>query len=325
MLLSRGHNGKRIFLNAAFENFEQRNHPSIEIFNNKFLLEVFKRLPSGKETSVCACVSKRWLTLLCTVHKDEIAESNGYLARSLLVAIVVRTSNRGDLTKLSIRGNNLRHSVTYIGLKDISRGSPTLKEHSLWNVSYVGDEGLSQSARECHLSEKLDLFQCPRNRGPDCSSSLERKILDVVNECRMTNSSMTHPCDPNLVPSWKRSFDILGALKFVPWMLNSFIQAHPPSRVRLKVYEFSRILPDTLKFELVPHEDIWESLFNNHIPSKEDIGVYFFASEKERFERYIALVKSICSKDLVMRTLINDDELLILASTALGNDSQNIA
>lgn len=165
MLLSRGHNGKRIFLNAAFENFEQRNHPSIEIFNNKFLLEVFKRLPSGKETSVCACVSKRWLTLLCTVHKDEIAESNGYLARSLLVAIVVRTSNRGDLTKLSIRGNNLRHSVTYIGLKDISRGSPTLKEHSLWNVSYVGDEGLSQSARECHLSEKLDLFQCPRNRG----------------------------------------------------------------------------------------------------------------------------------------------------------------
>lgn len=82
--------------------------------------------------------------------------------------------------------------------------------------------------------------------------------------------------------NFRRSFDILGALKFVPWMLNSFIQAHPPSRVRLKVYEFSRILPDTLKFELVPHEDIWESLFNNHIPSKEDIGVYFFASEKER-------------------------------------------
>lgn len=81
---------------------------------------------------------------------------------------------------------------------------------------------------------------------------------------------------------FRRSFDILGALKFVPWMLKSFIQSHPPSRVRRKMYEFSHILSDTLKFELVPHEDIWGSLFNNHIPSKEDIGVYFFASEKER-------------------------------------------
>ncbi|WMV07660.1 hypothetical protein MTR67_001045, partial [Solanum verrucosum] len=102
-----------------------------------------------------------------------LKESNGYLARSLvgrkvtivkLVAIAVGTSNRGGLTKLSIQGNNLCRGVTYIGLKDISRGSPTLREHSLWNVSSVGDEGLSEIAHECHLLEKLDLFQCPRNR-----------------------------------------------------------------------------------------------------------------------------------------------------------------
>ncbi|XP_055815256.1 uncharacterized protein LOC129885061 [Solanum dulcamara] len=105
-------------------------------------------------------------------------------------------------------------------------------------------------------------------------------------------------------------------------MLNNCIQAHPPSRVRRKVYEFSCLLPDTLKFERVPHGDIWESLFNNHIPGKEDIGLYFFTSEKERFKRYFALVEFMRSKDLVMRTLINDVELLILASTTLCSDSQ---
>ncbi|KAG5595637.1 hypothetical protein H5410_036869 [Solanum commersonii] len=42
--------------------------------------------------------------------------------------------------------------------------------------------------------------------------------------------------------------------------------AHPPCRVRRKVYEFSGLLPDTLKLELVPHGDIWPSLFNNDCP-----------------------------------------------------------
>ncbi|KAH0729408.1 hypothetical protein KY289_000596 [Solanum tuberosum] len=232
MLLSCGQNGKSICVTTAFENFEQRNHPSIEIFINKFLLVVFKRLPSGRETSVCACISKQWLTLLSSVHKDEIKKSNRYLARSLvgrkvtivkLVDIAVGTSNRGGLTKLSIRGNNLYRGVTYIGLKDIYRGSPTLREHSLWKVSSVGDKGLSEIAHECHLLEKLDLFQCPRNRGPDGSTGLEHRSPDAVNECRMMNSSTTHPCDPNFVPSWKSSFDILGALEFVPGMLNSYI------------------------------------------------------------------------------------------------------
>ncbi|WMV34677.1 hypothetical protein MTR67_028062 [Solanum verrucosum] len=101
-----------------------------------------------------------------------------------------------------------------------------------------------------------------------------------------------------------------------------YLKAHPLSRVRRKVYEFSGFVPDTLEFELVPHGDIWESLFNNHIPSKEDIGLYFFASEKKRFERYIALVKFMRSKDLLMRMLINDVELFILVSTALCSDSQ---
>ncbi|WMV07656.1 hypothetical protein MTR67_001041 [Solanum verrucosum] len=84
--------------------------------------------------------------------------------------------------------------------------------------------------------------------------------------------------------NWEKEgcFDILGSLEFVPGMLNSYILAHPPSIVRRKVYEFSGLLPDTVKSELDHRGNNWESLFNNHIPGKEDIGLYFFSSEKER-------------------------------------------
>ncbi|KAH0729406.1 hypothetical protein KY290_000538 [Solanum tuberosum] len=109
----------------------QKNHTTIEIHYDKYLFEVFRCLPSGQETSVCACVSKRWLILLRNIPKDDIEKSNGYLARSLvnrkstdvrLTAIAIGTANRGGLAKLSIQGNNICRGVTDICLKDIARG-----------------------------------------------------------------------------------------------------------------------------------------------------------------------------------------------------------
>ncbi|XP_015079028.1 uncharacterized protein LOC107022987 [Solanum pennellii] len=166
------------------------------------------------------------------------------------------------------------------------------------------------------VSTKSRKFSKPK--GPGASTILEHRTRDVVNESRIMNSPIPHPCDPALVPSWKGSFDILGALELAP----GIFQAHPPCRVSRKVYDFSRLLPHTLKLELVPRGDIWPSLFDNHCPSKEDIGLYFFESEKKRFEGYIDLVEFMRNKDLMMRTLINDVELIIIASTTLCNDSQ---
>ncbi|KAG5600297.1 hypothetical protein H5410_031667 [Solanum commersonii] len=169
LLLSRGKNRnvnfplrKRICVTTTSKNFEQRNHPSIEIILDECLFEVFKRLPNGKERSVCARVSKRWLTLLSSIHKDKIAESNGiegegYLVRSLvsreatdvrLAPIAVGATNYGGLAKLSIRGDNLCH---------------------------VGDKGLSEIAPGCHLLKKLYLFQCPK--------ITDNSLLDIAKNC----------------------------------------------------------------------------------------------------------------------------------------------
>ncbi|KAM3269180.1 hypothetical protein P3S67_031144 [Capsicum chacoense] len=123
--------------------------------------------------------------------------------------------------------------------------------------------------------------------------SLPSSLNKYGNPLNMTGSSrvVAHPCDPALAHSWKGSFDIIGAPKFAHEVLNNCIHAYPPSRVRRKVYEFCRLLPDTLKFKLVSRGVIWNDLFNNHFSGKDDIGLYFIASERERlaFALYIYL------------------------------------
>ncbi|PHT47667.1 hypothetical protein CQW23_11875 [Capsicum baccatum] len=100
-------------------------------------------------------------------------------------------------------------------------------------------------------------------------------------------------------------------------MLNNCIRAYPPSKVRCKVYDFSRLLRGALKFELVPRGDIWTSLFDNHFPGKEDTGLYFLASERERSEIYTALVEFLRNKDSVMRKLINDVEMVLITKSLI--------
>lgn len=176
------------------EKFERKKEVSIEVLPDECLFEIFRRLPAGQERSACACVSKRWLTLLSNICRDEFSsnsnienlkpeekvnenkaedqeiESVGFLSRSLegkkatdvrLAAIAVGAASHGGLGKLSIRGSNSARRVTDVGLRAIARGCPSLKVLSLWNVPSIGDEGLCEIAKGCNLLEKLDLSQCP--------------------------------------------------------------------------------------------------------------------------------------------------------------------
>lgn len=171
--------------------------PTIEILPDECLFEIFRRLPSGKERSSGACVSKRWLMLMSSICKDDIesdvetissdesdedAEGDGYLTRRLegrkatdvrLAAIAVGTGCRGGLGKLSIRGNNSTRGVTDRGLSAVAHGCPSLRSLSLWNVSSIGDKGLCEIAKGCHMLETLDLSH---------SSSITNKGLIAIAE-----------------------------------------------------------------------------------------------------------------------------------------------
>ncbi|XP_030467251.1 EIN3-binding F-box protein 1-like [Syzygium oleosum] len=181
---------KRSRINAPFvfseDLFEQKRQDTIEVLPDECLFEIFRRLPGGQERSACACVSKRWLTLLSNICPNElrsqnnlaptsggeevVSEDDGFLSRSLegkkatdirLAAIAVGTADRGGLGKLSIRGSKSSR-VTKLGLGAIAHGCPSLRALSLWHLSSVGDEGLLEIANGCRQLQKLDLCHCPQ-------------------------------------------------------------------------------------------------------------------------------------------------------------------
>ncbi|KAJ6674015.1 hypothetical protein OIU85_012968 [Salix viminalis] len=210
---------KRSRISAPFvfaERFEQKKHSSIEVLPDECLFEIFRRLPGGEERSASACVSKRWLSLLSSICRDELCSQNksavkntevkskvedeeiegdGCLSRSLegekatdirLAAIAVGTANCGGLGKLFIHGSNSSRGVTKVGLRAIARGCPSLKVLSLWNLPSVGDEGLSEIADGCHMLEKLDLSQCP--------AITDKGLLAIAKNCTNLTDLVLESC-----------------------------------------------------------------------------------------------------------------------------------
>lgn len=137
-------------------------------------------------------MSKKWLSVLSSIHSSEItketkttlpdlneepvidveeeAETEGCLVRSLegkkatdisLAAISISSGSRGGLGKLLIKGSHPTRGVTDKGLAAVGRGCPSLRVLSIWNVPCVTDAGLFEIAKGCPLLEKLDLTQCP--------------------------------------------------------------------------------------------------------------------------------------------------------------------
>ncbi|KAJ4839322.1 hypothetical protein Tsubulata_018136 [Turnera subulata] len=206
---------KRSRISAPFvfcgERFEQKKQPSIEVLPDECLFEIFRRLPGGEERSACACVSKRWLSLLSNICRDELCnrkttalnsesvqqdvEGDGYLSRSLegkkatdvrLAAIAVGTASRGGLGKLSIRGSSATRGVTNTGLRAIARSCPSLRALSMWNLPAIEDGGLSEIANGCHLLEKLDLSHC--------SSITDKSLVAIANNCPNLTDLVLESC-----------------------------------------------------------------------------------------------------------------------------------
>lgn len=197
---------KRSRISAPFvlrsPKIEEEKRSSIDVLPDECLFEIFRRLPGAQERRSCAGVSKRWLMLQSSIRRAEIcsandvvmsspseeaaeeSESDGFLTRCLegkkatdirLAAIAVGTSTRGGLGKLMVRGSNSTRGVTDLGLTAISRGCPSLKALSLWNVDSVTDAGLSEIANNCNMLEKLDLSMC--------ASISDKGLLAVARSC----------------------------------------------------------------------------------------------------------------------------------------------
>ncbi|KAA8541030.1 hypothetical protein F0562_024831 [Nyssa sinensis] len=128
------------------------------------------------------------------------------------------------------------------------------------------------------------------------------------------------PSHPALDASWKGSFKFIDAIKHRE--LNDGFKAHPKTRARRKVYEFSKQMPRVLQFKLLPRSNFWMDIFQDECPDRDDIALYFFSSDSERSENYTFLLEYIATHDLVLRSYMDGVELLVLTSKLLHLDSQ---
>lgn len=61
------------------------------------------------------------------------------------------------------------------------------------------------------------------------------------------------------------------------------LQAYTTSDGLSKVREFSKRMPEVLEFELFSYENFLRTVFRECDPDDEDIGLYFFPDNKNRF------------------------------------------
>ncbi|KAL0357446.1 UNVERIFIED_CONTAM: hypothetical protein Scaly_1430300 [Sesamum calycinum] len=125
---------------------------------------------------------------------------------------------------------------------------------------------------------------------------------------------------PTLSTSWKGSFCIHNDLKHAE--LNLQIEGRSPSQVHRKVYRFSKQMPEVLHFELVSSKNFWKIFFQEYLPDRRDIGLYFFSSDRERSDDYISLLETISVENLALRKQFDDVELLVFTSKLLPVDCQ---
>lgn len=144
------------------------------------------------------------------------------------------------------------------------------------------------------------------------------------------------------------SFKILDNFNYKE--LSEGFLAHPPFKVRRRVYEFSKAMPQVLLFTMIPRSNVWTDVFLDCCPGEDDIGLYFFSSNSQRSvfhltwfvkifvcqkwfkinsilhcrsASYICLLEFIAKQDLVMRSYVDGVELLVFTSKLLEANSQS--
>ncbi|XP_059639904.1 PHD finger-containing protein 6 isoform X2 [Cornus florida] len=155
-----------------------------------------------------------------------------------------------------------------------------------------------------------------------CTDVVEPRNSSAENGDLLLKADKCFPSHPALDASWKGSFKILDPVKHGE--LTDGLHAHPPSRVRQKVYEFSKRMPRILQFELLPRCKFWTDMFRNDYPDTDDIALYFFSHDSGRSEDYVFLLEYIERHDLVMRSNMDGIELLVLTSKLLHLNSQRL-
>ncbi|XP_039835697.1 uncharacterized protein LOC120696778 isoform X2 [Panicum virgatum] len=144
-------------------------------------------------------------------------------------------------------------------------------------------------------------------------------VEDGTNELTQAAISMhcvrqCHCCPkPIDKPRWSGIFKIDGK-EYVS------LAGHFSTKSCEKVWKLS--LPQVVQVTKVPRLAAWPKIWKASKPTGDSIGLYFFPHEMRHDEELDQLVKEVINKDLVLRAVIDEAEMLIFPSVLLPERHQ---
>ncbi|KAK4429549.1 hypothetical protein Salat_1255500 [Sesamum alatum] len=118
--------------------------------------------------------------------------------------------------------------------------------------------------------------------------------------------------EPVVVPIWRGSFNIWNNKHDI---LDG-LMAHMSSKACEKVYKAACQFQPVIHLEMFPRSDVWPKSFQTSEPSGDNIALYFFPSVTSK-RVYQNLVKEMMHKELALKGVMQNAELLIFTSTEL--------
>ncbi|KAI3837089.1 hypothetical protein MKW98_005422 [Papaver atlanticum] len=191
---------------------------------------------------------------------------------------------------------------------------------------HVSPPPAKQVGSSKHVKSPVQEFDLPEQESVHVSSPPAKQVGSSKDGSSSEEYDMFEkglPDHLSISSTWKGSFEIVGTTL----MDGSYegLQAHPPRKVHVKAAKVLNEMPRQLQFKLHPRSDVSLENFNRLCPTKDDIALYFLPGDDERSTKnYHILSDFIVSRDLTMRSCLNDVELLIFTSKKLPADCQKI-
>lgn len=99
--------------------------------------------------------------------------------------------------------------------------------------------------------------------------------------------------------------------------------AHSAAKVSRKAYKIAAQMGGVLQFKIHPRRAFWPKIFQSDCPDARDVALYFYPERSGRsIEKYRELLKLLEQQDLMLRSVMEQVELLVFSSKLLHSEYQ---
>ncbi|KAL9229656.1 hypothetical protein vseg_005101 [Gypsophila vaccaria] len=201
-------------------------------------------------------------------------------------------------------------------VSDIGKGS--LCKSSSEALSKLSYDGLAQLSSV----ELVPLRPSPM-KVDDCVLSRETSVVfdnhDLAQPSRV-NFVNNVPAQPSNDVVWRGCFRISDREYSTPLVLEArlSINAHE------NVHAAALTLPELFNFDLVPKRYSWPMNFEKPCLNSNEIGLYFFPVDERDEKSYEFIIDKMIENGLILKSVLNDLELLIFCSLELPREERTI-